>query len=83
MEAGKSGTLDGNYLIDTGGPTFLTIGNIISISLKDGSVTHLPGYTTADAAASEFWEAVGHMFHRRECSSGRDALGAPKPECGG
>ena len=38
--------------------THLTIPDIVRINLQDGSIERLPGFTTDDAAALAFWEAV-------------------------
>lgn len=41
---------------------YLTINNIVKISLADGTITRLSGYTTTEFAAVEFWNAVSLMF---------------------
>lgn len=45
--------------------TSLTFGNAVSIDFATGAITRLSGFTTTDAAALAFWEAVERLAPTR------------------
>lgn len=46
--------------------TSMSIGDVVSIDLATGGITRLPGFTTTDAAALAFWEAVERLAPSRK-----------------
>jgi len=44
----------------------MTFGNIVKIDLATGAITRLPDFTTTDAAALAFWEAVERLAPKRD-----------------
>lgn len=56
----------------------MTFGNVVSIDISTGAIERLPGFTTNDAAALVFWEAVERLAPGRIGKGG----GRPGSVCG-